>query len=136
MPGGKSDGGSSEAAIVVLAVGDALGDALARTGRVAVHLAFSQDGAQMAFPDDQHPVQDLAAQRRVPTRRSQIAFIDGAWTAVRTIVVPVACKTAPKAVKSDPRSRMRNLLPPDPLIEGQSPGCGPAALTGPRSGAG
>ena len=44
-------------------------------------------------------------------RRSQIAFIRGAWTAVRKIVVPVAWKTASKErVKFDPRSRIRNLL--------------------------
>ena len=48
--------------------------------------------------------------RRVPTRRSQIAFIRGAWTAVRKILVPVAWKTASNAaVKFDPRSRTRNL---------------------------
>jgi hypothetical protein len=35
----------------------------------------------------------------------------GAWTAVRTILVPAAWKTASKdGVKFDPRSRIRNLL--------------------------
>jgi hypothetical protein len=44
-------------------------------------------------------------------RRSQIAFIRGACTAVRTIVVPAAWKTASKdPVKFDPRSRIRNRL--------------------------
>jgi hypothetical protein len=43
----------------------------------------------------------------VPTRRSQIAFIRGAWTAVRKILVPAAWKTASnEAVKFDPRSRI------------------------------
>jgi hypothetical protein len=38
-------------------------------------------------------------------RRSQIAFIRGAWTAVRKILVPAAWKTASnEAVKFDPRS--------------------------------
>jgi hypothetical protein len=39
----------------------------------------------------------------VPIRRSQIAFIRGACTAVRTMVMPVAWKTASKErVKFDP----------------------------------
>jgi hypothetical protein len=46
----------------VFAVGDALGDALVRPGRVVVHPVFSQDGTQMAFPEDQHAVQELPAQ--------------------------------------------------------------------------
>jgi hypothetical protein len=78
--------GNGEVTAVVSAVGDALGDALVRPGRVVVHLVISQDGAQMAFPEDQHAVQELTAQ--VPTRRSQIAFIRGARTTVRTILVP------------------------------------------------
>jgi hypothetical protein len=94
---------------VVFTVGDALGDALARPGRVVVHLIFGQDGAQMAFPEDQHAVQELPAQGT--DEASQIAFIRGAWTAVRTILVPLAWKTASnEAVKFDPRSRIRNLM--------------------------
>ena len=51
------------------------------------------------------------SRRRVPTRRSQIAFIRGAWTAERTILVPAAWKTASnEAVKFDPRSRTRDLM--------------------------
>jgi hypothetical protein len=47
----------------------------------------------------------------VPARRSQIAFILGAWTAVTRILVPVAWKTASnEAVKFEPRSRIRNLM--------------------------
>jgi hypothetical protein len=49
-------------ATVVFTVGDALGDALVRPGCVVVHLVFSQHGAQMAFPEDQHAVQELPAQ--------------------------------------------------------------------------
>jgi hypothetical protein len=45
--------GNCEVATVLLTVGDALGDALVRPGRVVVHLVFRQDGAQMAFPEDQ-----------------------------------------------------------------------------------
>jgi hypothetical protein len=42
-------------------------------------------------------------------KRSQVAFMRGAWTAVRRILAPVAWKTASKAqVKFDPRSRIRN----------------------------
>jgi hypothetical protein len=51
-----------------------------------------------------------SSRRRVPTSRSQIAFMRGAWTAVRRTLVPAAWKTAPNAaVKFDPRSRIRNL---------------------------
>ena len=47
----------------------------------------------------------------VPSSRSQSAFIGGAWTAVRKILVPAASKTASnKAVRFDPRSRFRNLM--------------------------
>jgi hypothetical protein len=52
-----------------------------------------------------------SSRRRVPTRRSQVAFMRGVWTAVRRILAPVAWKTASnEAVKFDPRSRMRNLM--------------------------
>ncbi len=54
--------GNGDVATVVLAVGDTLGDALVRPSRVEVHLVFGQDGAQMALPEDQHAVQELAAQ--------------------------------------------------------------------------
>ena len=50
--------------------------------------------------------------RRVPARCSQIAFMRGAWTAVRRFLAPVPWKTASnEAVKFDPRSRSRNLMP-------------------------
>ncbi len=40
-----------------------------------------------------------------PTSRSQIAFMHGAWTAVRTILIPAAWKTVSKdGVEFDPRS--------------------------------
>jgi hypothetical protein len=89
---GEPRPGADEVANVVFTVGDALGDALVRPGCVVVHLVLGQDCAQMALPEDQHAIQEL--RRRVPTRRSQIAFICGAWTAVRRILVPVAWKTA------------------------------------------
>src|SRR5579875_4084051 len=54
--------GNCEVAAVVFTVGDALGDALVRPGRVVVHLVFAQDGTQMAFPEDQHAVRELTAQ--------------------------------------------------------------------------
>jgi hypothetical protein len=47
---------------VVPAVGDALGDALVRPGRVVVHLVFGQDGTQVGLPEDQHAVQELTTQ--------------------------------------------------------------------------
>jgi hypothetical protein len=49
-------------AAAVFAVGDALGDALVRPGRVVVRLVFGQDSAQMGLPEDQHAVQELPAQ--------------------------------------------------------------------------
>jgi len=50
-----------------------------------------------------------SSRRRVPARRSQVAFMRGAWTAVRRIVAPAASKTASnEAVKLEPRSRIRN----------------------------
>src|ERR1700691_1390649 len=52
-----------------------------------------------------------SSRRRVPARRSQMAFMRGAWTAVRRIVMPADWKTASKdEVKFDPRSRTRNLM--------------------------
>src|SRR6266704_2277521 len=47
---------------VAFVVGDALGDALVRPGRVVVHLVFGQDGPQMRLAEDKHAVEDLAAQ--------------------------------------------------------------------------
>jgi hypothetical protein len=48
----------------------------------------------------------------VPASRPQIAFMRGAGTAVRGILVPVAWKTASnEAVRFGPRSRIRNLTP-------------------------
>jgi hypothetical protein len=66
------------------------------------------------------------SRRNVPTSRSQIAFIRGACTAVRKIVVPLAWKTASnKAVKFEPRSRIRNLSPRAARRE-SGPDSGPA----------
>jgi hypothetical protein len=53
--------GNREVATVVFAVGNALGDALVRPGRVVVHPVFSQDSAQVGLPEDQHAVQELTA---------------------------------------------------------------------------
>jgi hypothetical protein len=105
------DIGPDAAGNVSFVVGGALGDALVRPGRVVVRLVFGQDRLQMSLADDQHAIR--SSRRRVPIRRSQIAFMRGTWKAVRRILVPLAWKTASKeAVKFDPRSRMRNLMPP------------------------
>ena len=48
-------GNGEEAVAVVLAAGDALGDALVRPGRVVVHLVLGQDGAQVCFASDFDP---------------------------------------------------------------------------------
>ena len=54
--------GNGDVATVMLAVGDALADALVRPGRVVVHLVFSQDGAQVRLAEDQHAVEEFSAQ--------------------------------------------------------------------------
>jgi hypothetical protein len=70
-------------------VRDALADALMGTGGVVVLLVLGQDGAQVRLVKDQGPVEEFP-RRRVPMRRSQVAFIRGVCTAVRTMVVPAA----------------------------------------------
>ena len=60
----------SEAGIVRFVVGDALGDALVRPGRVVVRLVFSQDGAQVLLADDQHAVQVSLTRSDVPVSTS------------------------------------------------------------------
>ena len=47
---------------------------------------LGQDGAQLRLAGDQHAVQEFAAQRAAG--RSQVAFIRGARTAVRKMMVP------------------------------------------------
>jgi hypothetical protein len=42
--------------------GDVLGDALVRPGRIVVHLVFGQDGTEVCLAEDQHAVQEVAAQ--------------------------------------------------------------------------
>jgi hypothetical protein len=82
-------------------------------GGVVVRLVSGQDGVQVLLAEDQHAVQKLAAQG--PARHSQIPFMRGAWTAVRKILVRPAWNTASdEAVKSEPRSRVRNLMSPNP----------------------
>ena len=54
--------GHGGARSVRFAVGDALGDALVRPGRVVVRLVLGQDGAQMPLAEDQHPVEEFSAQ--------------------------------------------------------------------------
>ena len=46
------EAGNGEVATVVFAVGDALGDALVRPGRVVVHLVSGQHGAQMRLTEN------------------------------------------------------------------------------------
>ncbi len=73
--------------------------------------------------------------RRVSARRSQVAFMRGAWTAVRRILVPVAWKTASnEAVKSGPRSRIRNLMSSNrsPRVRGRLRACCPTYVPRPH----
>ena len=101
--------GNGDAATVVFAIGDALGDALVRPGRVVVRLVFGQDGAQMAPPRGSAGGRGALAQGADEPLADRVHA--RAWTAVRKILVPAAWKTASnEAVKFDPRSRIRNLL--------------------------
>jgi hypothetical protein len=54
--------GCGDAGNVTFAVGDALRDVLVRPGRVVVGLVLGQDGAQMRLTEDQHAIEELAAQ--------------------------------------------------------------------------
>jgi hypothetical protein len=54
--------GNGEVSTVVFAVGDALGDALVRPGRVVVRLVFGHNGAQVRLAEDQYALQQLAAE--------------------------------------------------------------------------
>ena len=47
----------------MLAAGDAVRDALVRSGRVVMHLVLGQHGPQMRFTENWHAVEDLSAQR-------------------------------------------------------------------------
>lgn len=62
--------------------------ALVGPGGVVVLLVSGQDGAQVCLAEDEAVVEKLSAQ--LPIRGSQVAFIRGAWTAVRTVLVPAA----------------------------------------------
>jgi hypothetical protein len=53
--------GCCDAARVPLAVGDVLGDALVRPGRVVVRLVLGQDGSQVCLAENQHTIEELAA---------------------------------------------------------------------------
>ncbi len=52
-----------DAGRMVFSVGDALADALVRAGAVVVVPILGQDGAQVGLAEDQHAVQEFAAQR-------------------------------------------------------------------------
>jgi hypothetical protein len=68
------EAGNSE----VATVGDALGDALVRPGRVVAHLVLGEDGAQMCLTENRHAVEELAAQG---TYKALADRIDArAWT--------------------------------------------------------
>ena len=54
--------GHGGAGSVTFVVEDVLGDALVRSGCVAVRLVVGQGGAQMPFAEDQHAVEELSAQ--------------------------------------------------------------------------
>jgi hypothetical protein len=95
------DDGHGGSGNVRLVVGDALGDALVRSGGVVVHLVVGQDGSQVCLAEDQDPVEELSAQGADQAFAGRV--MRGAWTAVRRILAPAAWKMASKErVKSDP----------------------------------
>ena len=75
--------GNGEAATAVFAVGDAVGDALVRPGRVVMRLVLGQDGAQVGARRGSARGRGALGAGYRP-RRSQVAFMRGAWTAVRS----------------------------------------------------
>jgi hypothetical protein len=56
------DVGHGGAGSVRFVVGDVLGDALVRPGRVVVRLVLGQDGAQMSLAEDQDAVEEFSAE--------------------------------------------------------------------------
>jgi hypothetical protein len=120
-----ADVGRGGAGSVRFVAGDALGDALVRSGGVVVHLVFGQDGTQVCLAEIR--TRPGSSRCKVAMRRPQVAFMRGAWTAVRRIVAPVAWKTASKErVKFDPRPPIKNLMSSN-RSPGSRRGCGPAA---------
>jgi hypothetical protein len=83
------DVGYGRAVDVGFVLGDVLGDALVRP----VCSAPDIRPGRRASASPMISTRSRSSRRKVPTRRSQIAFIRGAWTALRRIVVPVASKT-------------------------------------------
>jgi hypothetical protein len=87
-------------------VGDALGDAPVRPGRIAMRLGLGQDGVQIRSP--RISIRSRSSRRRVPARRSQIAFARGDRTGVLITRVPLPAKTSSNAaVNLLSRSRIR-----------------------------
>jgi hypothetical protein len=113
--------------------GDALGDALVRQRRVVVHLVFGQGGAQVALAEDQHPVQELAAQgagealagRVHPRRPDGGAHDRGAGGLEDGVERGGEVRAAVAEQESDVR---------EPLAEGEGEGCGPAARSARQRG--
>ena len=90
--------GHGDAVSVGFVGGDALGDALVRPSCVVVHLVFGQDGTQMGLP--RISTRSRRLRRRVPTRRSQIAFIRGA----RPVVPKTSSRSCDQAIFVDQAS--------------------------------
>jgi len=97
---------------VASGVGDALGDALVWPDRVVVDLVLAQDGAQVRRAEDQHAVEEFAAQGageasagRGPARSLEGGAHDPGAGGLEDGVG--------ERVKFDPRSRIRNLMSSD-----------------------
>lgn len=93
-------------------VGDVLRDAVVRPGGVVMRLVLGQDGAQVLPAEDQHAVQELAAQGAAQALADRVH----PWRLDRCAQDPGAGglkKASNEAVKFDPRSRMGNLMSSD-----------------------
>ncbi len=85
-----------------------------------VLLVFGQYGGRWAW--FRIRVRSRSSRRRVPVRRSQMAFIRGACTAVRTMMVPVAWKWASNdAAEFDPSPTVIAELQTFLVAEGSAP---------------
>jgi hypothetical protein len=100
-----------------------LGDTPVRPGRV-VRLVLGQDGAQMPFAEDQHAVEGLSAQGSGEplADRVHVQSLDGGAQDSGSGGLEDG---ADEAVKSGPRSRIRNLVPSSrsPGLKARLRGC-------------
>ena len=107
---------NGEVATVVFAIGDALGDA---PGAVLKCTWYSASSVRSCAPP-RISTRSRSCRRRVPTRRSQVAFMRGAWTAVRGVLVTGGLENGVergREVRSAVTDEELDVL--EPVVEGQ-----------------